>query len=83
MVTTVTSSAIEVVGQSTVVSHANNGLALIPVLTFLFILVVKEMAIAGTARSTRSLTGGLNIALVPLGIASLIIYGARVLQSVH
>jgi hypothetical protein len=57
-----------------------NDLALIAVLTFLGLVLWKESIGAGAPERGRDLHRGLNIGIVPLGLATALIVGLRLAQ---
>ena len=58
-------------------------LALVSVLAFLVLLIQKEITSATLGKRSHNLARGLNIGLVPLGLAFLIIAGFQVMQVLH
>jgi hypothetical protein len=59
---------------------STNDLALIVVLTFLALVLWKEAIGAGASDRGRDLHRGLNIGIVPLGLATAAIVGLRLAQ---
>ncbi|MGH2352076.1 MAG: hypothetical protein ACRDI2_24900 [Chloroflexota bacterium] len=82
MISIVTISTVSTVAAWGTVAGLAEALALIVVLTFLVLLIQKEMVSAGSTESARVFSRGLNIGIAPLAIAFAIIAGARVLQVV-
>ncbi|MGH2352761.1 MAG: hypothetical protein ACRDJN_14230 [Chloroflexota bacterium] len=61
-------------------SAAADAIALMAVLVFLVVLVQKEAVSAAAGGWTKALGRGLNLALVPLGLAFALIAAVKVLQ---
>jgi hypothetical protein len=59
---------------------STNDLALISVLTFLALVLQKEAIGAGAPDRNRDLHRGLNIGIIPLGLATVMIVGLRLAQ---
>ena len=60
---------------------STNDLALIAVLTFLALVLWKEVIGASAAERGRDLHRGLNIGIVPVGLATALIVGLRLAQT--
>jgi hypothetical protein len=61
-------------------SDLSDALALIAVLTFLVIVIQKELASSTSDRRLLTLSRGLNIGIVPLGVAFIMIATAWVVR---
>ena len=59
---------------------STNDLALISVLTFLALVLQKEAIGAGAPDRSRDLHRGLNIGIIPLGLATVMIAALRLAQ---
>jgi hypothetical protein len=79
MISTVTTTTVTTVTTATVTVLA--GLAFFAVLTLLGVLITKEVASVGQEPRLRSLSRGLNVAMVPLLIAFVVIAAIQVLQA--
>ena len=79
MISTVTTSTVTTITSVTTGGLAA-GLALVVVLLFLALVVQKEIVGGVTSGRARALTRGLNIGLIPVGLAFLMIVGSRLIE---
>ncbi len=81
MISTVTTATVTTVTSATsTVGGVVGALGLVAVLTFLALLIEKEIVSAGASARSRMFARCLNIGIVPLGFAFLMIAGAQLLQ---
>ena len=83
MSSTVTTSTVTSVTSVVTSSELASGLALVAVLLFLALVVQKEIAGNASSGRLRSLARGLNIGLIPVGLAFVMILGSRLVQVIR
>ncbi len=82
MSTTITTATVTTITSVTsTLSGLTDALGLVAVLTFLALLIQKEMLSTASSRLPRAFGRGLNIAIVPLSLAFAMIAGALLLQA--
>lgn len=69
VISTVTTSTVTTITSATAVTGLAGGFALVAVLAFLVLLIGKEMASSTSQGRLALLARGLNIGLLPLGLA--------------
>ena len=80
MISTVTTSTVTTITSLATTSGLAADLALVVVLLFLVLVVQREIVGSASSGRWRTMTRGLNIGLIPIGLAFLMIAGARLIQ---
>lgn len=73
MISTITPATIAAVSSVTASVGLANSLSLTAVFAFMALLILKELVSVGVGQWSMALSRGLNIGIVPLGLASLMI----------
>jgi hypothetical protein len=80
MITTVTTSTVTTITSTVTTRGLAGGLALVVVLLFLVLVIQREIVGSTTSGRWRTMMRGLNIGLIPIGLAFSMIAGARLIQ---
>ena len=79
MISTVTTSTITTITSTVTAPGLAASLALIAVVLFLVLVIQKEVVASSGTKRRGALARGLNIVLIPLGVAFVMIAGSRLL----
>lgn len=80
MISTVTTSTVTTITSVTAVTGAFSTLAWVGIVVFFLLIMQKEILSTASGGWRGMLRRGLDIALVPLGIALLVVAGAQLLR---
>ena len=80
MISSVTTSTVTTITSVVTTSGLAADLALVVVLLFLVLVVQREIVGSASSGRWRTMTRGLNIGLIPIGLAFLMIAGARLIH---
>ena len=83
MISTVTTSTVTTIVALSSVMGLREALSLVAVLAFLTLLITREIVGSSNGRNAALIVRGLNIGLVPLGVAFLLIAGATLLTTIR